>query len=216
MSTTWDARSSAGAAVSATLATRSVPAHHVLSVALVLMVAGAGLVALGAGTTVWLPVAAMVVLGTGVGLHAGLVDNEGHAVAPGDDGLHPKGVEPCISVVVGSHPSRTLLWAASMTGSASVSVMSSKTSGNSTRYPSTPLNLVKSVIKRPSFPLAVSPRFYGPAGSPAPRVYGPTGYCAGAVGAREGMTSRTARSRVVSELRQAREMRFGGTFGRSA
>lgn len=67
------------------LVARSVPARHVLSVALVLMVAGAGLVALGAATTVWLLVPAMVVLGTGFGLHAGLVDNEGLAAAPAED-----------------------------------------------------------------------------------------------------------------------------------
>lgn len=71
--------------VGGVLVARSIPARHVLSIASVLMVAGAGLVALGAATTVWLLVPAMVALGTGFGLHAGLVDNEGLATAPAED-----------------------------------------------------------------------------------------------------------------------------------
>ncbi|MFT0847672.1 MFS transporter [Actinomycetaceae bacterium L2_0104] len=67
------------------LVARRIPARRVLTVAVILMVVGALLVAAGAILSVWLLAPGMVILGVGFGLHAGLVDNEGLATAPDED-----------------------------------------------------------------------------------------------------------------------------------
>ncbi len=71
--------------IAGSLVSKGTLAMRVLALALMLMVAGALLVAAGALTTVWLLAPAMILLGAGYGLHAGLVDNEGLAAAPDRD-----------------------------------------------------------------------------------------------------------------------------------
>ncbi|MDN5727445.1 MAG: MFS transporter, partial [Propionibacteriales bacterium] len=71
--------------IAGALVARSIPARRVLTVSLILMVAGSLLVAAGVIVSVWLLAPAMVLLGAGFGLHAGLVDNEGLAAAPDED-----------------------------------------------------------------------------------------------------------------------------------
>ncbi len=71
--------------VAGSIVSRGVAPRTVLTVSLVLMVLGAAAVSLASelSTTILAPL--MVFLGAGFGLHAGLVDNEGLAVAPDSD-----------------------------------------------------------------------------------------------------------------------------------
>ncbi|MFT3861136.1 MFS transporter [Micropruina sp.] len=71
--------------IAGALVVRKIPARNVLTVSVILMAAGAGLVAAGAVVSVWLLAPAMMLLGAGFGMHAGLVDNEGLAAAPDED-----------------------------------------------------------------------------------------------------------------------------------
>lgn len=64
---------------------RNVPARRVLTAAVVLMVAGAGSLAIAVGVAPWAMAVAMVLLGAGFGLHAGLADNEGLAAVSDHD-----------------------------------------------------------------------------------------------------------------------------------
>lgn len=70
--------------IAGALVARAIPGWRVLTASLILMVAGIPLVAAGALVSVWILAPAMVLLGAGFGLHAGLVDNEGLSAAPDD------------------------------------------------------------------------------------------------------------------------------------